>query len=140
MSKIVNGKVVPETQADLDQAAMDAIPPIPTKSELEEYLANKRWEVEIGGIVVSNMPIPTDDRAKILIEGAAAALGDNDTTKFKAGDNWIDINGATIRTLLTAITAHVQACFAKEAELSGLIHTADITTYDEIEAANWPSS
>ncbi len=112
--------------------------PSPTKRELEKHLANKRWEVETGGIVVNTMPIPTDDRAKILIEGAAAALGDNDTTKFKAGDNWIDINGSTIRILLAAITAHVQACFAKEADLSGLIHKGDITTYDEIESADWP--
>lgn len=114
------------------------IKPSPTKSELEKHLANKRWEVETGGIIVNTMPIPTDDRAKILIEGAAAALSDNDTTKFKAGDNWIDINGSTIRILLAAITAHVQACFAKEADLSGLIHKGDITTYDEIESADWP--
>lgn len=36
MSKIVNGKIVPETQADLDQAAIDEDLPIKTDATVDE--------------------------------------------------------------------------------------------------------
>lgn len=114
--------------------------PEPTKNELKNYLENKRWQVETGGITYNGLIIPTDDRAKILIEGAAATLSDSDEAKFKAGSNWIDINGETIRLLLLAITQHVQACFAKEAELFGLIEDEEIANFSEIDNANWPTT
>lgn len=117
--------------------------PAPTKSDLENYLAQKRWEIETGGTVFNGMTIPTDDRAKILLEGAAEDLTDTETTSFKVNGQWATLSGLTMRAVRNAMRAHIKACFAKEAEISSLINSDDpniqITTKAQIDAANWPS-
>lgn len=114
--------------------------PAATTDELRGHLADKRWQVETGGITWNAMPIATDDRAKTLIEGAASSLGDTDSVKFKvAAGTWVDVTGAQLRAIRDAIAAHVQACFAKEAELDAAISAGTITTTAEIDAAAWPT-
>lgn len=110
-----------------------------TKPELEDYAAKVRWEKETGGATFNGMAIPTDDRAKTLIEGAAEDLQDSETTSFKVNGNWATLDGITMRAVRTALRTHIKACFALEASLSADIQSGDVTTKAEIDNAAWPS-
>lgn len=44
--------------------------PAPSKADLLSYAADKRWQVETGGLVIGGVPVATDDRSKIMIIGA----------------------------------------------------------------------
>lgn len=140
---LVDGEIPRAVQEWLDQgnSIVPYVTPTPTKEQLRSALADKRWRVETGGITWNGSPLSTDDRAKTLISGAASAMADGDTFKFKvAAGVWIDITGIQVRAMRDAITAHVQACFDKEAELDADITSGTITTLDQIEAAAWPAN
>lgn len=122
--------------ADL-QAHVEALrnPPTPAMT-LPEYAAKARWEKEVGGIMVSGIPVPTDDRAKLLILGAAQTLEDADEAPFIAGGvNYGMLTGAQFRGLSQAIVAHVQATFATLATVLAGIAAETITTRAEVDAA-----
>ena len=136
--KLVNGQLVTMSQAEVD--ALEASR-VPSQEKLHAYAAQKRWEVETGGIVFSSMPVPTDDRAKALITGAAgSSKPDTDVVKFKVGTSWVDLTLAQIRAIQDAITNHVQAAFDTEANVSADITAGNITTFAEIDGAAWPSN
>ena len=134
--KLVNGMLVSETQADLDQAVADAVPSI---EALHTYAAQKRYEIEVGGIVVNGLQVPTDDRAKTLIEGGASTLSDTDEIDFFAPDiGWTKLTGVQIRGMQASIAAHVQACFSKSKEISDKIDNGTIIKTAQIDAEDWP--
>lgn len=119
----------------------------PSVNDLLDYLGRKRVAVEEGGIVLNGMTIATDravSQAKIT---AAWAKAKADPTFSIA--NWkvapgvfVPLDNATIIAIGDAVTAHVQACFDKEAELAAAIlaDPPEITTYQEIDEADWPSN
>jgi Domain of unknown function (DUF4376) len=108
------------------------------KDELGTYLDNKRWQVETGGIVVNGLAVPTNDRTKTLIEGAAATLGDADTIDYEHPNEWVSLTGLQLRQMRDAISAHVQATFTLKRQLSADIESGAITTTAQVDAANWP--
>lgn len=114
--------------------------PVPLKERLSAYVADKRWQVETGGIVVGGLPVATDDRSKIMIIGArvkAAADGDF-TTEWKTQAGFVSIDASTIVAISDAVLAHVDACFAAEAVVLAAIEAGTITTTAEIDTADWP--
>ena len=120
--------------------------PAPTVQDLLDYLGRKRVEVEEGGIVVNGIPVATDRlHSQVKITAAyvkAMADPEYQVTNWKVAPGvFVSVlNNATIRAIGDAVTAHVQACFNKEAELAAMI-TADpptITTYEQIDQADWP--
>ena len=123
-------------------------PEPPTVQELLDYLGRKRVEVEEGGIVFNGITVATD-RAHSQVKLTAAYIKAVNDPSFKI-TNWKiapgvfipEIDANTIIAMGDAVTAHIQACFNKEAELAAKI-TADppqITTYQEIDEADWPSN
>lgn len=113
---------------------LEDIPPV----DLADYAAQRRWEKEVGGILVGGMAIATDDRSKTMIVGARVKA-ENDpgfTTPWKgANGEFITIDAATIIAISDAVLAHVAACFALESAVLGAIAAGDITTTAEIDAA-----
>lgn len=114
------------------------VEPIRSKDELLLYAADKRWQVETGGITVAGIAIPTDDRAKLLINGASLGMADTDTAMFVSGTTAAELTGAQFTAFNSAIIAHVQACFAVQSVVMADIESDTITTTAEIDAADWP--
>ena len=108
------------------------------KAGLVAYAADKRWQMETGGIIVDGVPVATDDRSKVMIIGArAAAQSDpNWTTVWHGTDGGAyPLNAAAVLAISKAVEAHVNATFATFAAVKADIDAGDITTLAEIDAA-----
>lgn len=126
--------------AETALALSEVTEPYGVFTDLVRYAAHKRWQVECGGISVGGLAVPTDDRAKMLISGAAATLGDADTIQFKSRAGWVVLTGEQLRAVRAMVTAHVQACFAAEAAVAAGIAAGTITSIAAVDAAAWPST
>ena len=121
------------------------VPPPPaaplSKADLLAYAADKRFQVETGGIEVGGATLDTSRDSQAMITGAYTYSQANpaEIVKFKAASGWVDLNAATLATIATAVGAHVQACFAVEASVAAEIEAGTITTTTEINAADWPT-
>jgi hypothetical protein len=108
-------------------------------NRLKDELATYRWEQEVGGIVYGGLPISTDDRSKLLIEGAyAKALDEANPSalkKFKAQTGFITIDNATIIQVALAVADHVQKCFDAEATVFADIDLGTHTTVQQVKDA-----
>lgn len=114
--------------------------PPPDTASLKRYAADKRWRVETGGIVIGGIAVPTDDRAKVLLMGAASMMADTDTAPYVAGAVAVTLTGIQFKAFYAALTAHVQAAFAAQTAVLGAIDAGTITTFGQIDAAAWPSN
>lgn len=107
-------------------------------------LADKRWQIENGGMSVAGMQVYTDDRSKLLINGAyrKAEKEPDLFVRFKAASGWITIDASAAIVLGDALFAHIQACFDREGVLAGLIQAAaDQAALDAIDIDNgWPAN
>ena len=103
------------------------------KSALLARLAQRRWEVEVGGTEVGGYAIATDDRSKLMLTGAFMAQAANPefSTNWKTGSGWVTIDAATIRSLYASVSAHVDRCFRREKEIGDSITAAQ--TVDGVE-------
>jgi hypothetical protein len=116
------------------------------KAEKLAALAQKRWEVEIGGIMVDGARIETDDRSKLLLLGKRTKAVENSegTTRWKAGSGqFVDLPNTFIVAAADAVEAHVQACFDREGELTDAILDPAVDTLAKLYAidisAGWPA-
>lgn len=122
--------------------------PQPTLAERKDKkmqdLAARRFMAEEGGTTLGNTPIATDrtTQGKVTAAYVKASADSNYTiAAWKGTDGTFSpLNATTIIAIADAIEAHVQACFANEATLSGQITAA--TTEAELDAVNietgWP--
>lgn len=97
------------------------------KSIYSAKLAEKRYEVEIGGVLINGIPVETDRNSQMLLNGAVSFVGKRPTStiKWKAGNGaFVELNSAQIDAIGVAVAEHVQNCFSREAELSALIDSA----------------
>jgi len=114
--------------------------PVTPPVDLVAYAANKRWRVETGGIMVGGMPVATDRESQSLITGAHAyVLANPDVTiKYKSGAGFVELDAPTVTSVATAVAAHVQACFAAEADVVAAIQRGGVLTLDDVDAWPWP--
>jgi hypothetical protein len=140
MMKLVNGVMVAESQQDIDQQEMDEQALLPTMETLKNYAGQKRWEVETGGISFGGNTVTTDDRSKLLIEGAPETLNPGESTNVKTATGWVTLDQATLLLLRDAVRSHVQNCFNAEKAVVDKIDAETITTYAEIDAEPWPAN
>lgn len=96
----------------------------------KERIAQKRWEVETGGIVLNNMEIDTSRQSQALLTGAvtAAQIDPTITVKWKLGNGSIVMDKAQLEAVAMSVRNHIQACFDREIEL---IEAVDAGTYTE---------
>lgn len=107
------------------------------KAALLAELAQKRWEIETGGVTVGGSPIMTDRESQALISGAFALVQQHpDTTiRFKTPSGFVTLDAEQMTAIAIAVAQHVQACFALEADIAADIASGEITTTAEIDAA-----
>ena len=101
-------------------------------------IAARRYEAEVGGITLNGLHINTDDRSKLLINGAAleAMLDPAYTMQWKTPAGFVELAGAQVLAVARAVRAHVQACFDREAELLAAVADSSIT--DQMLQEGWP--
>ncbi|HEY9215904.1 MAG TPA: DUF4376 domain-containing protein [Ancylobacter sp.] len=114
------------------------------RSALRSALANKRWQVETGGVSVGGVPVRSDYTSQSKIAGAVSLFGADPTMTiidFEAQPGvWVEIDAATMSAIGIAVGRHVQACFSRAKVLSAEIVAAlDAATLDTIDInAGWP--
>jgi hypothetical protein len=112
--------------------------PMPDADALRAYAAMARWRKEISGIAVGGLTVTTDDRSKALIQGAYLQSQRDPafTAQWKtASGAFVTIGTADIEAVALAVATHIQACFAKEAEVVQDIDDDVIDTFAQIDAA-----
>lgn len=110
-------------------------PAPPTKAELAAYAGEVAWRVEVSGKTVSGVAVKWDDRSKILLMGAASTMSDDEVADYVAGAVVVTLTGAQFKNIYAAMVSHTKACFAKRAEVLGLIIDGSLTTTADIDAA-----
>lgn len=110
------------------------------KAQLVAYASNRRWLAETGGMTINGMAIPTDDRAKLLLLGAAQSMADGSSAPLVvAGTNYGTLSKAQFQAINTAVVAHVQSTFPVLASAIAAIEAGTITTTAQIDALAWPT-
>lgn len=110
-----------------------------SKDELISYAANKRWEIETGGIELPGIgKIGTDDRSKLLILGASQTLS-NDSVSPLIINGIIkgDLTGLQFKQLNSMIVNHVDTSFRILKEILLKIQNDEISTFSDIETYKW---
>lgn len=124
-----------------DVALQEVLTPYGLWVDLTGYAADKRWRVETGGITVGGAPVATDDRSKTMIMGARIkADADQDyTVGWKGADgSFVTLTAPQIIAISNAVLAHVDACFAAEADVVAAILDGTITTTQQVDDWPWP--
>lgn len=99
--------------------------------DLYEVAAAARYNAETGGITVGGQLILTDRQSQALINGAVVLCGQNPATEivFKTYPNaFVTLDAAQITAIGVAVGSHVQACFAREAEVAAEIANGTLIT------------
>lgn len=117
-------------------------PPAPTFEELKaakyDEIAAARYAAETGGCTVDGMIIATDRGSQALLTAAVitARLDPEFKTRWKCADNrFVTLDAMQLRAIGDAVTAHIEACFAREGDLCELIDAAE--TAEDLAAIKW---
>lgn len=114
-------------------------PPPPTLGELTQSIAARRYQAETAGTIVNGMALPTDRDSQALVTGAALAawMDPNYTCQWKTADGFVDLAAQQIIALASAMRAHVQACFDREAALLDALDAGTFTV-EQLDQG-WPA-
>ena len=101
-------------------------------------IAARRYEAEVSGIDISGLHVATDDRSKLLINGAAveAMLDPDYQMQWKTPAGFVELTASQVLAVARAVRAHVQACFDREAELLAELEAGTFT--EAILDQGWP--
>jgi hypothetical protein len=101
-------------------------------------IAERRYRAETAGIAMDGYQVDTSRDSQSLITGAAlqATIDAAYTCRWKTQAGFVDLSATQILSLATAVRAHVQACFDREAVLLGEV-VAGTFTADQLEQG-WP--
>lgn len=117
-------------------------PPKPTlderKVQKKTEIAAARYAAETGGCTVDGITIATDRGSQALLTAAVvtARLDLEFKTRWKCADGrFVTLDAMQLRAIGDAVIAHVEACFAREAELVELIDAAE--TVEDLAAIKW---
>ncbi len=111
-----------------------------TPDDLLAFAAQKRWQVETGGIVVGGAQIATDRESQAMIGNAVQVTSlTGQTIKFKSESGFIELTPEQMQGVALAVAAHVQACLAVEADVVAKIEAGTITNVEQIDTYAWPS-
>jgi hypothetical protein len=103
------------------------------------YAAAVRFDVETSGTTVNDMAVATDRQSQAMMASALAYLQQQAGTasvRWKTPSGvFVDLDLTGLTAVAMSVAAHVQRCFAREAEVVAAIAAGDITTAAEIDAA-----
>jgi len=113
--------------------------PEPMAVDWPALIAARRYQAEIAGIDIEGMHVDTDDRSKLLINGAAleAMLDPDYVMQWKTPAGFVELGADQVLAVARAVRAHVQACFDREAELLAAVSEGVID--GEMLEEGWPS-
>lgn len=108
---------------------------------LVAYLAERRWEAEIGGVVVDGMAVSTSrDSQASLTMLYVASRDSRKQYKYRTAERKTEkVTAAKIKQMFDAVHNHVQACFDVEVATAVKIESGEITTLDQIDKVGWPT-
>ncbi|MBZ9850124.1 DUF4376 domain-containing protein [Mesorhizobium sp. CA14] len=107
-------------------------------------LADKRWTIENGGVVINGASVRTDANSQAKITGAVSLFQNDpelESIDWEAQPGvWVTLDAATMKAIGIAVGRHVQACFSRARALSASIMAApDIEALDAVDIeAGWP--
>ena len=132
LSEIERRKLTRETQEQTEREIQQRATP-------EGRIADRRYQVETAGITLNGARIDTSRDSQGLIAGAAlaAVLDAQYSVRWKTAGGFITLTAEQILGVASAVRAHVQACFDREAELLAALQGASYETgmLDE----GWPA-
>ncbi len=101
-------------------------------------IAARRDAAIAGGIVLDGLPVATDDLSQSRIMGAAlsAMLDPGHTVQWKTPLGFVALDAPRVLAIATAIRAHVQACFDREAALLAALAAGE----DDDPEGGWPGA
>lgn len=101
-------------------------------------IAERRYQAEVAGCTVAGMHIDTDDRSKLLINGAVveAMIDPTYALAWKTSTGVVPLTAEQVIGVGRAVRAHVQACFDREAELLAAVEAGTFTP--EMLEQGWP--
>ena len=108
------------------------------KEAKKTEIAQARYNAEIAGVTINGVLIKTDRETQAVLTAAClqAYIDSGYSLNWKTGDGtFVSLPAEKIMAFGTAVRAHVQGCFDREAELLPLIEAA--TTQAELEAIKW---
>ncbi|VVN64604.1 DUF4376 domain-containing protein [Pseudomonas fluorescens] len=108
-------------------------------AEWAERIATRRWIAETSGTTFGGMAIDTDDRSKLLINGAAlrADRSADYVLRWKTSQGFVDLTAEQVLAVADAVSEHVQLCFDREDALLGSVAEGSITA--EMLEEGWPA-
>lgn len=108
-------------------------------ADWKQRIADRRYQAETSGTTIEGMPIDTGRDSQGLITGAAlAAVLDADyVLRWKTLSGFVELTGAQIIAVASAIRAFVQACFDRESALLDAVVGGTITA--EMLEEGWPT-
>lgn len=117
-------------EAHPEEVELEPAPPEPTLEELKALktaqIAAARYEAECAGITIQDVEIATDRDSQGLILGAVvqAQTTPDYIVQWKTKSGFVILTAEQIIAIATAVRAHVQACFDREAYYSQQIDDA----------------
>jgi len=82
-------------------------------------IAARRYQAEVGGIVINGMNIPSDrdTQMKMMAARIRAKEDANYSVQWKTPGGFVALSAAQVIAIADALADHVQACFDREAAL-----------------------
>lgn len=115
------------------------------KQNVKVSVTSKRWIVETGGIVLTDgtqVLTGKDDQNRVASALRGVEEAGISEVDFKAGNGWVRLTTAQLKTVGGAIAKHVQACFSRECALHKAIDAAQtVADLEKIDInAGWPNN
>lgn len=136
----LEGEQVAQWMGDCWQVLEAAPEPEPAAApDWPSLIATRRWVAETGGTVINGLTIDTDDRSKVLINGAVlrADRSADYVLRWKTSEGFVDLTAAQVLAIADAVSEHVQLCFDREDALLGAVADGSITA--EMLEEGWPA-
>lgn len=111
-------------------------------NEMRRRVADRRWRVETGGIMVGEAFVATDrdTQSKLTAARIVAKEDANYTVQWKLPGGFVTLTAAQVIAMADAVRVHVQAAFDREAALVAEIEGAP--THEALAAVDiasgWP--
>ena len=101
-------------------------------------IAARRYQAETMGITLDGMAIDTGRDSQALITGARLAGIDDPSyvCNWKTSTGFVQLDADTVKAIATAVRAHVQTCFDREAALLSALEAGTYKAPDLEEG--WP--
>jgi len=116
--------------------------PPPAPEPLPDWpalIASRRYDAETAGIDLNGMRIDTGRDSQALITGAAvsAMLDPGYSVRWKTAGGFVELSAEQIIGVASAVRAHVQACFDREADLLAELDAGTLTA--DMLQEGWPN-